>query len=68
MPIEGSWLSERKFTRSFCHQNLQLLNLPISLVAPHYFNKSEIDQLMGSASKVKMPKRIEPPKVGPVNS
>ena len=35
-------------------------------VAPHYFNKSEIDTMMGSASKVKMPKAIEQPKVGPV--
>lgn len=69
MPIEGSWLSERKFDLFLDHsKTCTMLNLPISSVAPHYFNKSEIDQLMGSASKVKMPKRIEQPKVGPVNS
>ncbi|KAL7424476.1 hypothetical protein Q5752_000160 [Cryptotrichosporon argae] len=37
-------------------------------LAPHYFNKSEIDQLLGSASKVKMPKQVAQaaPRVGPV--
>jgi hypothetical protein len=35
-------------------------------VAPHVFKKSEIEAMMGSASKVKMPKEREQPKVGPV--
>lgn len=35
-------------------------------VAPHVFKKNEIEAMMGSASKVKLPKEREQPKVGPV--
>jgi hypothetical protein len=38
----------------------------MTIVAPHVFKKSEIEAMMGSASKVKMPKEREQPKVGPV--
>ena len=34
-------------------------------MAPHVFKKSEIEAMMGSASKMKMPKEREQPKVGP---
>jgi pre-mRNA-splicing factor ATP-dependent RNA helicase DHX16 len=30
------------------------------------FKKNEIEAMMGSASKVKMPKAVDQPKVGPV--
>lgn len=46
MPIDGAWLSECKL-----HPRSSLTS-----VAPHYFNKKEVQELMGSASKVKMPK------------
>ncbi|AAW42215.1 pre-mRNA splicing factor, putative [Cryptococcus deneoformans JEC21] len=55
-------------SKEYMRQCMPIEGSWLSELAPHYFNKSEIDQLMGSASKVKMPKRIEPPKVGPVNS
>ncbi|WVO20013.1 uncharacterized protein IAS62_001303 [Cryptococcus decagattii] len=55
-------------SKEYMRQCMPIEGSWLSELAPHYFNKSEIDQLMGSASKVKMPKRIEQPKVGPVNS
>ena len=63
MPIEGSWLSERK---QFFDVGKDAADAPAMVVAPHYFNKSEIDGMLGSSSKVKMPKEVKQPKVGPV--
>lgn len=62
MPIEGSWLSECEFASPFLSGSYKLT----IIVAPHVFKKSEIEAMMGSASKVKMPKEREQPKVGPV--
>lgn len=46
----------------------RLFELLLTSVAPHYFNKSEIDSMLGSSSKTKMPKEREMPRVGPVQS
>jgi hypothetical protein len=62
MPIEGSWLAERESPFSL----LSLKDDADTTVAPHVFKKSEIEAMMGSASKVKMPKEREQPRVGPV--
>lgn len=64
MPIEGSWLAEREFSFSLLLTGLK--DDADSTVAPHVFKKSEIEAMMGSASKVKMPKEREQPRVGPV--
>lgn len=57
MPIEGSWLSERKW----------LGKAWLTTVAPQYFKPNEVQDMLGGASRVKMPKSIPAKKsVGPV--
>ncbi|ODO07174.1 pre-mRNA-splicing factor ATP-dependent RNA helicase DHX16 [Cryptococcus wingfieldii CBS 7118] len=53
-------------SKEYMRQCMPIEGSWLSELAPHYFSKGEIDQLLGSASKVKMPKRVEQPKVGPV--
>ncbi|WWC86282.1 uncharacterized protein L201_001155 [Kwoniella dendrophila CBS 6074] len=54
-------------SKEYMRQCMPIEGSWLAELAPHYFNKNEIDQMLGSASKVKMPKAIEQPKVGPVN-
>ncbi|ORY23190.1 P-loop containing nucleoside triphosphate hydrolase protein, partial [Naematelia encephala] len=53
-------------SKEYMRQCMPIEGSWLSELAPHYFNKNEIEQMMGSASKVKMPKQREMPKVGPV--
>ncbi|WVN85394.1 uncharacterized protein L203_100540 [Cryptococcus depauperatus CBS 7841] len=48
-------------SKEYMRQCMPIEGSWLSELAPHYFNKSEIEQLMGSASKVKMPKQVEQP-------
>jgi pre-mRNA-splicing factor ATP-dependent RNA helicase DHX16 len=64
MPIEGIWLYERESTGfhfPLCFKKTDRLHVPT--VAPHAFNKEQID--MGSQSK-KMPKTRQHASIGPV--
>ncbi|WWC66303.1 uncharacterized protein I206_100204 [Kwoniella pini CBS 10737] len=54
-------------SKEYMRQCMPIEGSWLAELAPHYFNKSEIEQMLGSASKVKMPKGIEQPKIGPVN-
>ncbi|WVQ85385.1 hypothetical protein IAT38_007550 [Cryptococcus sp. DSM 104549] len=54
-------------SKEYMRQCMPIEGSWLAELAPHYFNKSEIEQLMGSASRVKMPKAVEQPKPGPVN-
>ncbi|WRT64177.1 uncharacterized protein IL334_001106 [Kwoniella shivajii] len=54
-------------SKEYMRQCMPIEGSWLAELAPHYFNKNEIDQMLGSASKVKMPKAIDQPKVGPVN-
>ncbi|OCF30370.1 pre-mRNA-splicing factor ATP-dependent RNA helicase DHX16 [Kwoniella heveanensis CBS 569] len=54
-------------SKEYMRQCMPIEGSWLSELAPHYFSKNEIDQILGSASKVKMPKAVEQPKVGPVN-
>ncbi|KAK1926769.1 P-loop containing nucleoside triphosphate hydrolase protein, partial [Papiliotrema laurentii] len=53
-------------SKEYMRQCMPIEGAWLSELAPHYFNKQEIDNMLGSASKVKMPKEREMPKVGPV--
>ncbi|TXT11242.1 hypothetical protein VHUM_01993 [Vanrija humicola] len=55
-------------SKEYMRQCMPIEGSWLSELAPHYFNKNEIENLMGSASRVKMPKQIEngQQKVGPV--
>lgn len=55
-------------SKEYMRQCMPIEGSWLAELAPHYFKKQEIDQMMGSASKIKMPKQIAPPKVGPVAS
>lgn len=62
--VISSFLCARERNRGFLRVTRPEAN---ETVAPHVFKKNEIEAMMGSASKVKMPKEREQPKVGPVN-
>ena len=53
-------------SKEYMRQCMPIEGSWLSELAPHYFQKKEIDAMMGSSSKVKMPKEREMPKVGPV--
>ncbi|EIW72797.1 hypothetical protein TREMEDRAFT_70811 [Tremella mesenterica DSM 1558] len=53
-------------SKKYMRQCMPIEGTWLSELAPHYFNKSEVEQMMGSAGKVKMPKQVAEPKVGPV--
>ncbi|ORX35989.1 P-loop containing nucleoside triphosphate hydrolase protein [Kockovaella imperatae] len=53
-------------SKEYMRQCMPIEGSWLSELAPHYFQKNEIDAMMGSSSKVKMPKEREMPKVGPV--
>ncbi|WVR05915.1 hypothetical protein IAU60_002941 [Kwoniella sp. DSM 27419] len=54
-------------SKEYMRQCMPIEGSWLAELAPHYFSKNEIEQILGSASKVKMPKVIDQPKVGPVN-
>ncbi|KAL1410622.1 hypothetical protein Q8F55_004639 [Vanrija albida] len=54
-------------SKEYMRQCMPIEGSWLSELAPHYFNKNEIENLLGSASRVKMPKAVEGgQKVGPV--
>ena len=53
-------------SKEYMRQCMPIDGAWLSELAPHYFNKQEIDNMLGSSSKVKLPKQREMPKVGPV--
>ncbi|WWD17844.1 hypothetical protein CI109_102288 [Kwoniella shandongensis] len=53
-------------SKEYMRQCMPIEGSWLAELAPHYFNKNEIEQLMGSASRVKMPKEVQQPRVGPV--
>ncbi|CAK9787247.1 putative pre-mRNA splicing factor [Cutaneotrichosporon oleaginosum] len=55
-------------SKEYMRQCMPIEGSWLAELAPHYFKKQEIDQMLGSASKIKMPKQIAPPTVGPVAS
>ena len=55
-------------SKEYMRQCMPIDGAWLAELAPHYFNKQEIENMLGSASKVKMPKEREMPKVGPVVS
>ncbi|GMK58825.1 hypothetical protein CspeluHIS016_0602670 [Cutaneotrichosporon spelunceum] len=55
-------------SKEYMRQCMPIEGSWLAELAPHYFKKQEIDQMLGSASKIKMPKQVEAPKVGPVAS
>jgi pre-mRNA-splicing factor ATP-dependent RNA helicase DHX16 len=55
-------------SKEYMRQCMPIEGSWLAELAPHYFKKQEIDQMLGSASKIKMPKQIAAPAVGPVAS
>lgn len=55
-------------SKEYMRQCMPIEGSWLAELAPHYFKKQEIDQMLGSASKIKMPKQIAQPTVGPVVS
>ncbi|BEI83566.1 hypothetical protein CcaverHIS002_0401700 [Cutaneotrichosporon cavernicola] len=55
-------------SKEYMRQCMPIEGSWLSELAPHYFKKQEIDQMLGSASKIKMPKQVAQPTVGPVTS
>ncbi|BEJ14326.1 hypothetical protein CspHIS471_0400930 [Cutaneotrichosporon sp. HIS471] len=55
-------------SKEYMRQCMPIEGSWLSELAPHYFKKQEIDQMLGSASKIKMPKQVAQPAVGPVTS
>ncbi|RSH92862.1 hypothetical protein EHS25_008308 [Saitozyma podzolica] len=53
-------------SKEYMRQCMPIEGSWLAELAPHVFKKNEIEAMMGSASKVKMPKAVEQPKVGPV--
>ncbi|KAI9635247.1 P-loop containing nucleoside triphosphate hydrolase protein [Dioszegia hungarica] len=53
-------------SKEYMRQCMPIEGSWLAELAPHVFKKSEIEAMMGSASKVKMPKEREQPRVGPV--
>ncbi|RSH84190.1 uncharacterized protein EHS24_005699 [Apiotrichum porosum] len=49
-------------SKEYMRQCMPIEGAWLAELAPHYFGKQEIQELLGSASKVKMPKQIEQPK------